>query len=284
MRGVGIVWTRETAIAYLNDTFQTLSSQTDLSPDNETVTRRLHELVATLADWHSSGFGADLADDPALSEARENLPLLCAEAEHQLEKWWCRKALASDSPADVLAGFWYLPNYISLCGAEAQLAGRDALRDAVFLGCGALPMTAIVLARSDADAHLTCIDADAQACALAAQLVRKLNLDNRIAVHQGRAETWPAAPGARVICASLLDAPGLYDHLAARGVSRLFVRDVDGIYRWLYRPADLPGPEFRERTRTAVSRERINITRCFEPVNRPDGPPATGGADNQVIS
>lgn len=262
-----IVWTRETAIAYLIDTFQTLRSQTDLSPDNELVTRRLHELVATLGNWHRAGFGADLADDPAHAAVRENLPSICAAAEHELEKWWCRKALASETPEDALAGFWYLPNYLSLCDAESALAGAETLRHAVFLGCGALPVTSIVLARSDANARLACIDADAEACALAERLIHGLGLDDRITVHHGRAETWPAPPGATVICASLLDAPGLYDRLAACGISRLLVRDVEGVYRWLYRPAELPGPEFRQRARTAVSLQRINITRYFERVH-----------------
>lgn len=257
------MWTRETAIAYLNDTYQTLRSQTDLSPDNEIVTHRLHDLVATLGDWHRAGFGADLADDPALAAAHANLPPICAAAEHELEKWWCRKALASDIPEDVLAGFWYLPNYLSLCNAEAALTGHDALREAVFLGCGALPMTAILFARCDEHARLACIDADAEACKLAECLVHRLHLEQRIAIHNGRAEECNAPPAATVICASLLDAPGLYDHLAACGISRLLVRDVEGVYRWLYRPADLPGPEFRQRARTAMSPERINITRYF---------------------
>lgn len=258
------MWTRETATAYLNDTFRILCNQTDLSPNNDIVTRQLRGLVATLGEWHRTGFGAGLADDPALAEARKALPELCAAAEHELEKWWCRKALASVAPEDVLAGFWYLPNYLSLCRAEADLTDYDALCEAAFLGCGALPMTAIVLARSHEDARLCCIDADAEACALAAQLVRKLKLNHRITIHHGRAETWEPTPGATVICASLLHAPGLYGHLAACGSSRLLVRDVEGVYCWLYHPAELPSAYFLERARTAMSPKRINITRYFE--------------------
>ncbi len=258
------MWTRETAIAYLNETVTTLRSQDDLSPDNRRVTACLNHLVATLRHWHRDGFGDALFDEPALAETLTELPRLCGLAECHLEKWWCRKALASDTPARVLADFWYLPNYLSLRDAETALAGRDALRNAVFLGCGALPLTAILLARADEKARLTCVDADAEACTLADELVRVLNLQDRLSVQHARAEACEVPAGATVICASLLDVPGLYEHLAASGAARLLVRDVEGVYCWLYRPARRPGPPFRQRARTASSTSRINITRDFE--------------------
>ena len=258
------MWTRARAIAYLNETFRTLEAQTDLSPDNALVTQRLHDLVATLQAWQRRGFGDTLAQEPDLADARAGLPELCARAECMMEKWWCRKALASAAPWRVLSDFWYLANYRSLCCAETALAGQQALREAVFLGCGALPLTAILLAVEDENARLTCVDADGEACDLAAALVGALGLPSRIAIDHSRAEDHPIPPAATVICASLLEAPGLYAHLAARGAARLLIRDVEGVYRWLYRPAPHPGPAFSEAARTAQSPERINITRHFD--------------------
>jgi len=260
------VWTRESAITYLSETFHTLHAQSDLSPDNETVTRCLYRLVHTLNAWHQAGFGDDMVDAPELAEARTQLPRLCAAAEHALEEWWCRKALASDAPTRVLADFWYLHNYRSLCRAEADMAGPDAVREAVFLGCGPLPLTAILMAQADDAASLRCVDADAQSCDLAAALVRALGLDGRITVEHARAEGCDIPRGGSVICASLLDAPGLYAHLADHGAERVLVRDALGVYQWLYRPALLPGPVFRECARTQPAPERINITRYFEAV------------------
>lgn len=257
------MWTRETAIAYLNETVSTLRRQDDLSPDNPTITDCLRHLVGTLRAWHQADFGAGLAHQPALAEARTDLPRLCGDAECQLEKWWCRKALASDAPARVLSEFWYLPNYLSLRDAETALAGREALRDGVFLGCGALPLTAILLAQADERMRLRCVDADAEACELAEALIGALGLQDRIAVIHTRAEASEVPGGATVICASLLDAPGLYAHLAASGAARLLVRDVEGVFQWLYRPAEPPGPPFRQRAKTAPSPARINITRDF---------------------
>ncbi len=261
------MWTRESAITYLNETFDTLRAQSDLSPDNQTVTRCLHRLVRTLSAWHKAGFGHDLAGAPELAEARIELPRLCGNAEQALEAWWCRKALASNAPARVLANFWYMANYRSLYHAEAGLAGPESLREAVFLGCGPLPLTAIVMARADDAASLRCVDADAQACELAAALVRALGLDGRITVEHARAEACHIPRGASVICASLLDAPGLHDHLADRGAAQMLVRDAQGVYQWLYRPATLPGRAFRECARTQPAPERINITRYFEAIH-----------------
>ncbi len=257
------MWTRETAIAYLNETVETLRRQDDLSPANPAVTETLCGLVSTLRGWQRDGFGAALAHEPALAQARTELPRLCGLAECQLEKWWCRRALANTAPALTLAEFWYLPNYLSLRDAETALASPQALRRVVFLGCGALPLTAILLAQADPNAQLRCVDADAQACTLADALVRALGLEHRITVEHARAETCKVPEDETVICASLLQAPGLYEHLAASGATRLLVRDVEGVYRWLYRSAGDPGPVFRQRAKTSPAPERINITRDY---------------------
>ncbi len=260
---------RPSAIFFLDDTYRTLNDQTDLSPDNRLVTQRLHGLVATLRDWHAKGIHGELADAPELLEARCGLPSLCAVAECAMEKWWCRKALAGKAPERVLEDFWYMDNYRSLCRAECNLVGPDIGRDVVFLGCGALPLSAILLARANANMRLICVDADAEACDLATALVRAIGLDGRICVDHGRAEDYFVASDAIIICASLLDAPGLPSHLAACGTARLLVRDVEGVYRWLYSPAKLLGPAFRECARTAPSSERINISRYFRAVGDP---------------
>jgi len=261
------VWTRETAISFLNETFHVLRAQTDLSPGNHTVTHILRRLVGTLTGWHRAGFGADLANVPELAEARGELPRLCAAAERAMEKWWCRKVLTSRTPSAALADFWYIGNYRSLCKAESGLAGSKALREASFLGCGALPLTAILLAQADDRAHLRCVDADGEACDLAGELIRTLGLNEQIEIEHARAEACALTPGATVICASLLEAPGLYAHLTACGAARLLIRDAEGVYRWLYRPAVLPGPAFGEYARTSLSPTRINITRYFGAVH-----------------
>ncbi len=225
------------AIVFLNDVRDTLASQSDLSPSNPHVNTCLKRFVATLQAWQRSGFGHDLADDPDFAGLACDLPALCGKAECEMEKWWCRKILASQCPgAQALAAFWYLDNYEALCEAELQLLGDACGERFAFLGSGALPLTAIVLARSAPDLRITCVDCDEEACELAFRLVRVLGLDGRVEIEMGAAEDYAADCEETIICASLLRAPGLFDRLGAMGINRLIVRDAEGPYRFCYRP------------------------------------------------
>ena len=182
-----------------------------------------------------------------------------------MEKWWCRKILASPCPgAQSLAAFWYLDEYRDLCRSELALLGGRRTERFAFLGSGALPLTAILLAQSAPDICIGCVDRDEEACELAARLVALLGLGERVTVTAGDARDHRPASGETVICASLLDAPGLYARLSDAGAERLLVRDAEGPYRFCYRPAPLPDSGFIERSRSPVSTRRINTSRYFE--------------------
>ena len=128
------------AIAFLKATHRTLTEQEDLSPNNPEVNNCLGALVATLRSWQAAGFGAELSDHPDLADVAAGLPQLCGAAEAQMEKWWCRKILASPCPgAQALAAFWYLDEYRALCRSELALLGDRRAERFAFLGSGALP-------------------------------------------------------------------------------------------------------------------------------------------------
>jgi hypothetical protein len=253
------------AIAFLNTIHDTLASQTDLSPNNPKVNSCLSCLVATLQSWQRSGYGETLADQPDFAGLAQALPGLCAKAECEMEKWWCRRILASECPGmQALTAFWYLDNYEELCETELQLLGERGTCRFAFLGSGALPLTAILLAQRCPDTDVTCVDCDGDACELAQDLVALLGLSERVAVKDVEARAyWPQA-GETIICASLLNAPGLFDHLSTAGAQKLIVRDAEGPYRFCYRPARLPGDEYIERAKSPLSPERINTSRYFE--------------------
>jgi len=253
------------AIAFLKATHRTLVGQEDLSPNNPEVNNCLGALVATLRSWQVAGFGAELADHPDLADIAIDLPRLCAAAEMEMEKWWCRKILAAPCPgAQSLAAFWYLDEYRALYRSEvALLGGRRAERFA-FLGGGALPLTAILLARGAPDIRVECVDCDGEACELAARLVALLGLTDRVHVTQGNALDHQPSAGETLICASLLHAPGLYARLSDARAERLLVRDAEGAYRFCYRPAPLPDRGFIQRAKSPLSTRRINTSRYFE--------------------
>ncbi|MBX2805776.1 MAG: hypothetical protein KTR19_07380 [Hyphomicrobiales bacterium] len=253
------------AAAFLTSIHDTLATQSDLSPENPKVNSCLSRLVATLQDWQRNGYGAALADHPEFASLAEALPDLCARAECEMEKWWCRRILASDCKgAQALAAFWYLGNYQSLCHAELQMLGQAPGRRFAFLGSGALPLTAILLAQDSPDIEVSCVDCDGDACMMASDLIAVLGLSRQILVENCDALDYKPETDRTVICASLLHAPDIFEHLDDCNTRRMIVRDAEGPYRFCYRPAQLPGPEFIERSRSPLSAERINTSRFFE--------------------
>jgi hypothetical protein len=158
-----------------------------------------------LRSWQARGFGEDLAERPGLAEAASELPRLCAIAECEMEKWWCRKILASECPgAQALQAFWYLNEYEALHRAEVELLGGKGGGRFAFLGSGALPVTAILIARDSAETSVACVDCDGEACELAERLIALMGLKDRIAIVDSDAETYPYEPEETIICASLL--------------------------------------------------------------------------------
>lgn len=258
---------RSQAIAFLQHSYVSLARQTDLSPNNPQVNSTLGKLIISLAEWQRRGFGSDLADDPSLAEVSIGMPLLCNRAECEMEKWWCRRILADSCPAlQSLAAFWYLDGYRALHTAEIKLLGDDNATHFTFLGSGALPITAILLAQNLNEARIRCIDCDAEACELAERLIAVLGLSEQINIQQTLAENYFSVPGDIAICASLLHAPALFSRLKQAKAERLIVRDAEGPYRFCYRPAQLPGEGYIERAKSPLSPERINTSRYFEAI------------------
>jgi hypothetical protein len=253
------------AIAFLTHTYRSLARQRDLTPNNPAVNQGLGALVATLQRWQAAGFGADLIDEPKLADVAQQLPRLCGAAECEMEKWWCRRILQSICPGvQALEAFWYMENYRELCRAEYSMVAGTKARRFAFLGSGALPMTAILLAQDHSDIEMRCIDSDGEACELSQMLVKWLNLSERVTVHQMRAEDYRPGSDEIVVCASLLQAPGLFPALERAGARRLVVRDAEGVYRFCYRPSALPKRGFVERARAPLSPKRINTSRYLE--------------------
>lgn len=258
---------RSEAVAFLTATHGFLARQTDLSPNNAAVNRCLWRLVSTLQSWQANGFGADLPDDPSLAQIAFELPLLCGRAECAMEKWWTRRILASVCPgAQALETFWYLDHYRALCRAEYDLIGGAWQGRYAFLGSGALPVTAILLAQRHPGIRLRCVDCDPEACELSETLLRRLHLQDQVSVCMAEAQAVDLQGNETVICASLLRAPGLFDLMSQVGTQRLLIRDAEGVYRFCYRPAALPETGFVEKARTRLSEKQLNTTRYLHAV------------------
>src|SRR5215468_8212696 len=210
---------RADAIEFINRVHGKLSDQTDLSPNNPIVTHWAKRFVEFLGATYLENWANHLPDAPELAKATAYLPVLCGRAECQMEKWWCRRLIASRNIAfNGLGEFWYFENYRSLVNAELALLGSAVGTRAIFLGSGALPLTAVLLARQLPGLSVQCVDSDPEACELSRALIRRLGMEDRTTIIEGRAEELQFRSSDVVICASLLQAPMLYDVLANNGV------------------------------------------------------------------
>ncbi|MBT3071416.1 hypothetical protein KKP04_11130 [Rhodomicrobium sp. Az07] len=221
--------------------FQSLKAQTDLSPANPDVNQILTRLVETLVAYRPFNLGQRLLERRSIRMAWHELPSLCSQAEGLMEKHWTRIFLNRPNLRfEDLKDFWYFDNYQKLWVKE-QVYLRPSCRRMVFLGSGALPLTAILAARSHPGCRIICVDDDSDAVALSARLVERLGLAPQVSCWQGQALEFGFEPEDTVFCASLLtDKASLYRVLHQRGVTDLLARDAEDIYTFLYRPIDVP--------------------------------------------
>jgi hypothetical protein len=253
---------KQRAMDAIRQSYALLSTEQNLSPHNERITRSLTHLVRTLTKCQSPELVRFLMDTPDLKTEREGLPALCGRAECEMEKYWARRLITR--PACDLTEFWYFPEYTELCRAEINLFKQKEFSRISFLGAGALPLTAFLLARHCPKTKIACIDYDPEACVLAEQLSRKLGLKGRVSAHYMDALEYVPEGNELVICASLLQGrEQIYRHLQGHD-GALIVRDSEGPYQYLYKAAELPRHRFREIAKTSADALRINTSRYYE--------------------
>lgn len=254
---------RSRAIDAIRHSYAVLSTEQNLSPENERITESLTHLVRSLAAHSATpGLAEFLLTTPQLEIERLHLPQLCGLAECEMEKFWARRLL--DDKNVRFDQFWYFAEYRELCAAETHLFQGRTYSHISFLGSGALPLTAFLLAKEFPDARITCVDIDPEACDLSARLAAKAGLAKNVHIACMDALEYKPAENELVICASLLEGrEQVYERLKNRKCS-LLVRDAEGVYQFLYKPAVLPKEGFRKVSKTSVDPKRINTTHFFE--------------------
>ncbi len=245
-----------------------LVQQNDLSPNNPIVNHQLTHLVDTLFKWSAQKTMNPLLRHDDVVGLLSTLPSICGAAECEMEKWWSQKLIASEGCIwEAINTFWYISQYQSLTAAEVELIQNKQANEIVFLGCGALPLTALILSETarNEPLHITCVDSDPLACSLAADLIKRCQLEHCIQVVEACATQFTPAKNDIVICASLLKTQGLYQHLHDCEVQNIVVRDVEGVFRFLYSMAPYPSPKlYQEADQTTADPSRINISRLFQ--------------------
>lgn len=258
------------AVEELKNITNALSSESDLSPNNPIVNHHLSHLVQTLSAWSAKKIMNPLLAHAETLDLLTALPNICGAAECEMEKWWAQELL-DDSGCiwQAIERFWYINQYQALTTAEVKLVQQIQPDSFVFLGCGALPLTALILAKNAQEQNrkinIDCIDSDPVACSLASHLIKRCKLENNIQVINTSATHFKPSKKDLVICASLLKAKGLYQHLYNCNIQNIIVRDVEGVFRFLYAMAPYPSLKlYSEIAQTQVDSKRINISRLFQ--------------------
>jgi hypothetical protein len=252
---------RDDFIKAINQTYELLSSAQDLSPSNEAVSRSVTDLRRILSECVSPEMTEFLLTAPELKEARKNLPDLCGRAECETEKHWARSLIAQ--PDCDITEFLYYPKYKALCGGEFDLFKQYSFDRISFLGSGAMPMTAFMLAHMNPDTPIVCVDFDEEACTLSRQLCKKLGLQDQVTILHMKAAGYIPAQNELVFCAALLEGKkDIYEHLDKYN-SALIVRDAEGPYQFLYKAADVPQAHFRQVAKTELNTRRDATSRFY---------------------
>lgn len=144
-------------------------------PEVDALFERLVSLVVTTPLDRAQAVLAD----PTLRAVRPRLLELCAQGEQRLELAWADRIAASPTPHGELARFPYLDNYRQLSRMEVDLLASAAdrpVRSVAFVGCGPLPLSALLLA-DQLDVPVDCLDRDPTALAAAERVAHRLDGD-----------------------------------------------------------------------------------------------------------
>ena len=251
----------------IKTTYENLKAQSDLSPHNAAVNINLSNLVEQLSIVREHEEDDHIVCDDTLHQERLELPLLCGQAECEMEKYWTRHFLKKErlSPTD-LTKFWYYENYRDLWHAEQELmANTEQNKRAVFLGSGALPLTMILGAIYSPNLKAVCVDFDPEAVTLSRSLIKRLDLEKQIQVQCVNAQKFDFKSDDFVICASLIkNKTEVYNALYKADVTQFSLRDIEGCYCYLYAPSAKPNSQhYTEVRRTKPTKTCINTTRLF---------------------
>lgn len=227
-------------------TARTLRAQSDLSPSNPVVNRTLSRFVRRMTAPCDAETLRAVRNDPRVMTCQDQLLRDLSRSECEMEKHWSRLFLqqALLTPAS-LKQFLYHDNYEELTDLElahwARSNDRPGAGDhVVFVGSGALPLTAILL-QIKTGARVTCVDCDPGAVDLSRRLIAKLGLADRLAVMQANGETADFTGATHVIVAALVPdhAAVVRQVLQRAALARIGVRSAEGLRTMLYPPTDV---------------------------------------------
>lgn len=252
-------------------TFDILSEQKDLSPNNEIVTRVLSAFVPAVTS-NDTIFTKEekgrLLQDRDIQNIRQPLLDILSRAEYEMELHFSNKFLAQGDQLDKsLKDFWYLDNYKALMDAEIDALHKGKASDHVyFVGSGPLPLSAIIM-HHKTGAKITCVDIDPDAIDRSQKLIKNLGLEDKFNFVCANGDQVDYKDASVVLLASLV--PNKRDVLkkieqTSQKSPEIAVRTAYGLNTLLYQPVkrhDLKRQfNLRVKKRTQIDPHVINST------------------------
>lgn len=178
----------------------------------------------------------------------KNLQTICSKSEFEMEKYWSTRIIRDKNPKLALTKFPYFSNYKKLTRMEwYSLVGcsNHQSHNALFIGGGPLPLSAIVLAL-DFGIDVTVLEKDINAVKLSEKLIRKLGLAKRIKVIHKEASSFDNYNDFTFVVVAALAGLNTSDKVKIlkkikdniNPNSHILARSSWGIRKILYRPLD----------------------------------------------
>ncbi len=183
------------------------------------------------------------------------------------EAYLAEELLEADDPWARLESYPLYPRYETLVRKQGETLGLSADDHLVFVGCGPLPLSLILLARIFG-VRSTGIDTDSQAVALARKCVECLGLDDRISLVSGDESHLERLRFTAVLVAALAEPKQrvfrtIRAILKNRGVVPVVCRTYTGIRAVLYRPVSEEDIEGYKIVKQIAPTQGVNNTLMF---------------------
>jgi nicotianamine synthase len=249
--------------------FESLKSS-NLTPSIKT-NRLFGKLVSIASDPKNNGI--ELHED--IRVILPKLHSLCSSGEYLLEEYWANRIDLSDNPTKELMSMPYEKNYRQLSRLEVmsmRIPGRTTGLNALFVGSGPLPLSAICMA-TEFNYTVTCMDLDRNAVNLSRRVVSALNLKNRLYTDWCQALEYPNYKDFDVVILAALvgststDKQIIVEYIAKnmKPGSFLLVRSADGARELLYPKAKIiTPPELKEIVKILPQNEVINSAYVYQ--------------------
>lgn len=159
-----------------------LSSARDLVPS--TIINTNFSKLVSIVDTTPADSSKEILSDRKIAAIQHNLRKLSSQGESELERFWAEQIIKSNHAQATLVRFPYFENYERMTDFEVAGMKSCDFHDSykvLFVGSGPLPLSSIMMAGKHGFS-VDNLDIDEKACQLSRDLIKELNLSEKVRV------------------------------------------------------------------------------------------------------